>query len=485
MAQPHAQPCDAGLIAAQPCPREAGREIAPSRRRLILFACILASSMGFIDGSALNVALPALRADFGADFVSVQWVLNGYVVALAALTLIGGAMGDSYGKARMLIVGCAAFALASIACALAPSVSWLIAARIAQGAAAAIVTPVSLALIGASYPRAERNGAVGTWAAASALTTAGGPILGGWLTQTFGWQAVFWINPPIAAAAIALLFSAGRDTRRDEPAAFDWIGAALIATSLAGFAWALSGIGGAEMGAGETSLIAAAAIGFVALGGFVFWERRASAPLTPPRLFKRSFTALNVATLFIYAALSMMFFAAPFELVERRGLTATEAGLVFLPFTLAVGFLSRLFGGLADRMGARLLLIIGPIGAALAYAWMALAHDAHLWLAIIAPMTLLGLGFAALIAPLTASVLSSVEDRDQGLASGINNTAARAAQLLGVALAAGLATLSNGWFVNLASAAALSLAGALAMLAFAPTGRVETARPPGKRHSET
>jgi len=185
MAQPFVQPCDSGVIAAQPDPRALGREITPRRRRIVLAACVLASSMAFIDGSALTVALPKLRASFGADLASVQWVLNGYVLALAALTLIGGALADVYGKARMLGIGCAGFGLASAACVFAPSIDWLIALRVVQGASAAIVTPASLALIGATYPKPERSAAIGIWAAASALTTAGGPVLGGWLTESF------------------------------------------------------------------------------------------------------------------------------------------------------------------------------------------------------------------------------------------------------------------------------------------------------------
>ena len=203
MAQPFVEPCDSGVIAAEPCPRLLGREIAPRRRRMVLAACVLASSMAFIDGSALTVALPKLRAYFGADLASVQWVLNGYVLALAALTLIGGALADVYGKARMLAVGCIGFGLASAACVVAPSIDWLIALRVVQGVSAAIVTPASLALIGATYPKEERNRAIGVWAAASALTTAGGPVLGGWLTESFGWQWVFAINPPLALAAVA------------------------------------------------------------------------------------------------------------------------------------------------------------------------------------------------------------------------------------------------------------------------------------------
>ena len=222
MAQPFVEPCSRGVVAAEPCPQELGREIAPERRRMVLAACVLASSMAFIDGSALTVALPKLRADLGADLASVQWVINGYVLALASLTLIGGALADVYGKARMLQLGCLLFGVASAACALAPSVGWLIAARVVQGIAAAIVTPASLALIGATYPKGERSRAIGVWAAASALTTAAGPVLGGWLTEAYGWQLVFWMNPPLALAAVWLLAAyAPAGSPRGTPVRYD------------------------------------------------------------------------------------------------------------------------------------------------------------------------------------------------------------------------------------------------------------------------
>src|SRR5580704_7262380 len=204
-AQPLGEPSSRGVIEAQPCPRELRREIPIAHRRTILAACVLASSMAFIDSSAVMVALPRLRAALATDLATLQWVTNSYVLSLAALTLIGGALADAYGRARMLSVGCLAFGAASAACAFAPSVGWLIAARVAQGAAAAIVTPASLALIGAVYPKDERGRAIAIWAGASALASAAGPVAGGYLIETFGWQAVFWINPPIALMAVVLL----------------------------------------------------------------------------------------------------------------------------------------------------------------------------------------------------------------------------------------------------------------------------------------
>jgi len=242
MAQPFAEPCGRGLIEAEPCPRALRREIAATRRRMLLVACIVASAMAFIDGSVLTVALPKLRAFFNADLTMVQWVLNGYVLALAALTLIGGALADVYGKARVLQLGCLGFGAASAACILSPSIEWLITARVVQGVSAALVTPASLALIGAIYPKEERNSAIGIWAAASALTTAGGPVLGGWLTENFGWQYVFAINPPLALIVVALL-KIYAPAEPHEQRRFDLAGAAILALALATLAWALSQIG--------------------------------------------------------------------------------------------------------------------------------------------------------------------------------------------------------------------------------------------------
>ncbi|MEE2690213.1 MAG: MFS transporter [Pseudomonadota bacterium] len=470
MAQPYPQPCDRGVIEAQPSPKAETEEAGPAQKRLALAASILASSMAFIDGSALTVALPALRADFAADLAAVQWVLNGYVLALAALTLIGGALADAYGKRRMLTIGAGLFGLASAFCALAGSPEALVAARIAQGAAAAILTPASLALIGAVYPKAERSTAIGAWAAASALAGAGGPILGGWLTESFGWPAVFWLNPPLALLVIAVLSRLGVEERL-ERRGFDYAGAAILAAALAALAYALSEAGPKQASASSASgwIAAVGVAGAAGLVAYAFWERRAPAPMTPPRLFaNRPFAGLNAATLAIYAALSIMFFLAPFDLVDRRGLSPTEAGLVFLPFTLGVGFLSRAFGGLADQIGPRMPIAGGALLAGLAYLLLIAGYDAPLWLGVVAPMALLGLGFAILVAPLTASVMSSVDDRDEGLASGVNNTASRIAQFVGVALAAGLAGFAGGYAVGMGAAAALSCVGAAVVLASVP-----------------
>jgi EmrB/QacA subfamily drug resistance transporter len=467
MAQPFVDPCGRGVIDAEPCPRELGRELPTRRRRIILIACVIASSMVFIDGSVLTVALPRLRAALGTDLATVQWVITSYVLALAALTLIGGALADTYGKARILLIGCFLFGAASAGCALSGSVGWLIAARVLQGIAAALLTPASLALIGATFPNAERTAAIGVWAAASSLTSAAGPVLGGLLTERFGWQAVFWINPPLAAIAIVLLIEfAPADLR--EVRRFDVIGAAIIACGLGALTWALSQIGGAETAitayfASDTALIALFILGLGSIAGYAFWERVTDHPMTPPRLARnRDFVGLNIATLLIYAGLSIMFFLLPFDLIDRRGLSPTSAGLAFLPFTLAIGLLSPYFGSLADKFGTRVMLIAGSLGASVAYVWMLLAHDHSLGLGVIGPQAMLGISFAVLVAPLTASVMSSVTQSDEGLASGINNAASRVAQLAGVAVAAGLGTFMSGYQFGLAAAAAASAAGALA-----------------------
>jgi len=469
MAQPFIEPCDRGVIDAQPCPRALGREIAPPRRRMVLAACVLGSSMAFIDGSALTVALPKLRAFFGADLASVQWVLNGYVLALAALTLIGGALADHYGKARMLGVGCLGFGLASAACVIAPSVEWLIGLRVMQGVAAAIVTPSSLALIGAIYPKQERNRAIGVWAAASALTTAGGPVLGGWLTEQFGWQWVFAINLPLALATIALLMVYA-PADQHEPRRFDVFGAVILAAALGALAWALSQIGPGKAGVMSGGMIGV--VGTLGLAGFAAyaaWERTSSHPMTPPRLMgNRAFVSLNAATFFIYAGLSAMFFLVSFDLIDRRGLTPTGAGLAFLPFTLGVGLLSQPFGVLADKVGARTMLIAGPLAASLAFLLLALASNASLEAGVLAPMVLLGIAFAVLVTPLTASVMSAVAPADEALASGVNNAVSRVAQLAGVALSAGVASYSSGYRTGLVVSAVLAAAGAAVIAAFLP-----------------
>jgi EmrB/QacA subfamily drug resistance transporter len=418
--------------------------------------------------------VPKLRAFFDADLATVQWVLNGYVLALAALTLTGGAFADVYGRARILKIGCLGFGAASAACIVSPSVEWLIAARVVQGVSAALVTPASLALIGATYPKEERNSAIGIWAAASALTTAGGPVLGGWLTESFGWQYVFAINPPLAMIAVALLARYAPAEQREQRR-FDFAGAAILAGALASLAWALSQIGPQRPGmANPVMATEAAVLGLGLLAGYAVWERFSGNPMTPPWLLgNRSFVVLNIATLLVYAGLAVMFFLLSFDLIDRRHLTPTNAGLVFLPFTLGLGLLSQPLGSLADRIGVRVMLTVGPLGAALAFVLLALGEGASLLLGVLLPMTLLGTSFAMLVTPLTTSVLASVANSEEGLASGVNNAVSRIAQLAGIALAAGLASYAAGYVASLIVAAVLAaIAGIIiALLLPRPTKR--------------
>jgi EmrB/QacA subfamily drug resistance transporter len=474
MAQPFAEPCASGIIRA--AARAPAPDLTPARRRVLLAACVLASAMVFIDGSALTVALPKLRAYFNADLASVQWVLNGYVLALASLTLVGGALADIYGKARVLSISCLAFGIASAACAVAPSVPWLIVARVVQGIAAAILTPTSLSFIGAIYPDEERSRAIGVWASASALTTAGGPVLGGWLTESAGWQWVFAINPPLALVAVGLILACA-PADRPQPRRFDFVGAAILAFGLGALAWALGQIGRGDCPEAAScwmqgaSVVVSAALALAALVGYVVWERATDHPMTPPRLVaNKLFVSLNVATLLLYAGLAIIFFLLSFDLLDRRHLSPTDAGLAFLPLTLGVGLLSRAFGALADKLGPRPMLVAGSVGAALAYVAMALGASASVLLGVIAPMALLGISFAVLVAPLTAAVLSSLPAADEGLASGVNNAVSRIAQLAGIALAAGVAPYQFGYEIDLAAAALASVAAALVVAATMPPG---------------
>jgi MFS family permease len=306
------------------------------------------------------------------------------------------------------------------------------------------------------------------WAAASSLTTAGGPILGGWLTENYGWQWVFAINPPLAAIAVILLIAYAPP---DQHAArrFDIVGAAILAVALGALASALSQIGPAKAAASGAMIALGAVAGAAALVGYALWERVTASPMTPPRLMaNRPFVGLNVATLFIYTGLSIMFFLLSFDLVDRRGLSPTSAGLAFLPFTLGVAALSQPFGAVADKIGARTPLIVGPLGAGFALLLLALGKDASLKLGVLAPMLLLGISFALVVAPLTASVMSSVSDADEGLASGTNNAISRIAQLTGIAVSAGVASFAFGYRAGLILAAICAVAGAVTMAVMLP-----------------
>ncbi len=474
MAQPIPEPCSRGLIEAEPCPRAAGREPGFAAKRWALIATVLASSMAFIDSSALTVALPEIARDFDADVATIQWVVNGYVLALAALTLVGGALADRFGRKEAVVAGTVVFGIASVACAVAPSVSVLVGMRIVQGIGAAILTPASLALLGEVYPRDERSAAIGAWAGASALTTALGPVLGGWLTESFGWEAIFLINPPIALVAVLILLRLPRGIRKETT--FDLRGAVLLCIALGALAYAMAGLAPAEGGAvsppsddsGPTGAAALAAMVAIVAGlAFAWGERRSEAPMVPAYVLRnKQFANLNVATLFIYSGLAGVLFILPFLLIVERGNSATEAGLAFLPFTLAIGLLSQRMGALADKVGERPLLIAGPLIAASGFGWLALDTDFGSAVDVYLPLAVSGFGFALLVAPLTSAVMSSVAAEDVGLASGLNNTASRIAQMVGVSMAAFFAAWDGAYGIGLVVAAGLCATASAWLLVF-------------------
>lgn len=424
-------PCDDASIARGP----EDAPCAEAAKPWVLAATILGSSLAFIVGSVVNVALPAIQTQLAATAADMQWVINAYLLFLGALILAGGSLGDHYGRRRLFVLGTGLFAAASVGCGLAPDVRWLIALRAVQGVGAALLVPNSLAIISATFPADERGRAIGTWAGASALTTAFGPVLGGWLVDAFSWRWVFLVVLPFALAALAIALWRVPESRDIEaPGALDWTGTALVTGGLGALTYGL--IASSEAGWTALPVLLALGAGAVLLTAFVVVEHRTEAPMVPPELFASStFTGANVMTLLLYFALNGALFFLPFNLIQVQGFSATVAGAAFLPFTLVMGGLSRWSGGLLDRFGARRPLIVGPLIAALGLGLFALpGTDASYWGAFFFPMLILGVGMAVSVAPLTTVVMNAVPDGQAGTASGVNNAAARLAGLLAIAI---------------------------------------------------
>ncbi|MGE5414246.1 MAG: DHA2 family efflux MFS transporter permease subunit [Syntrophomonadaceae bacterium] len=411
----------------------APRSASTSSGRWVLVASVLGSSMAFIDGSVVSVALPVLQRELGASLSSAQWVVEAYQLLLSSLVLVGGALADRFGRRRIFVAGTIVFAGASLACGVSPGVAVLIVSRAAQGVGAALLVPSSLAMLGSAHSERDRGRAVGAWSAWTSAAAAVGPALGGWLVQAISWRAVFLLNLPIAAIVVGIAARRVPETRGPSSRTLDIAGAATVTLALALLVFGL--IETPAAGAASPRAWVPMAVGLAGLGAFLLVERRAADPMVPLGLFRRkTFAAVNLLTLLLYAALAAMFFFLPFVLIQARGYSPAASGASVLPLVLVVAALSRKSGSIADRIGPRLPLTVGPLVAAVGFALVAfLPADAPYAAGLLPGLLVLGLGIAIAVAPLTTTVLNSVDRDDQGTASGINNAIARLAALLAVA----------------------------------------------------
>jgi EmrB/QacA subfamily drug resistance transporter len=428
---PKPRPCDELAIRSV----RVALDCSESQKFWVLVATVLASSIAYIDESVVNIALPVIETDLSAPVAVIQWLINAYTICFAALLLIGGTAGDRFGRRRVFVVGTSIFAASSVWCGFAPSITQLIQARALQGFGAALLVPCALALIGATFDETERGKAIGTWAACSSIAAAIGPLLGGLIVDHFTWRWIFLINPFLAIPTIWVALRRVPESRNPRlPAGLDWRGALLGIAGLGSLVFGL--IAAPNLGWTDSTVITSLAAGVLVLVIFVREEAHSRSPMMPLDLFRsRSFNGVNLLTLLLYGALAGAFLFLPFDLIQVRGYSATLAGAVFLPFTIIMGALSRWSGGLLDRYGARLPLVIGPAITAVGFGLLALpATEASYWMSFLAPIVLLGIGMAVTVAPLTTLVINAVPASQTGVASGINNAVAALANVLAVAI---------------------------------------------------
>ena len=411
----------------------------PAHPALVLTACILASSLAFVDGSVVNVGLPAIGQSLKGDAQGLQWVINAYLLPLSALLLLGGAAGDRFGRRRVLVFGVVLFGVSSALCAAAPNLAWLLAARALQGTGAALLLPSSLAILGNSFSGEARGRAVGTWSAASAIGGAIGPVLGGWLIDVSGWRAIFLLNIPLAIAAAGLALVYIRDPVRDEQTPIDLAGAFLAAMSLGLLTWGLTVGAGRAGWSGEA--IATLAAGVVLFAAFLWIEwRRGDTAMMPLALFRSpDFVGLSILTLLLYGALGGLFVLVPYVLIQGAGFSGTAAGAALLPLPLIIAATSRAMGGLSGRIGSRLPLTIGPvIVAAGVLLFLLFNSGSGYWRGMFPAILVIAVGMAGAVAPLTTAVLASVDAHHTGAASGLNSALARLGGLIATALLGGV-----------------------------------------------
>jgi EmrB/QacA subfamily drug resistance transporter len=426
-----------------------GLRFASSSGRWVLLATVLGSAVVMLDGTVVNVALPVIGRDLDAGVDGLQWTISGYLVTLASLILLGGSLGDRFGRRRVFVIGVSWFAAASLLCGLAPDLQLLIAARVLQGIGGALLTPGSLAILQASFHPDDRAQAIGAWSGLGGIASAVGPFLGGWLIQAVSWRLIFLLNLPLALAVVLVAVRHVPETSdADSAGQLDWPGAVLAVLGLSGTTFAL--IEAPTAGMGSPLILAAAVVGAVCLVGFVVVEARSRQPMLPLSLFKsRQFTGANLVTLAVYGAFGGVFFLLIVPLQQVLGYSPVQAGIATLPITLLMLLLSARAGKLAQRIGPRIPLSLGPIMAAAGIALMARIDAGGAYVLDVLPaMIVFGGGISLTVAPLTATVMGAVESSHAGVASAVNNAVARAAGLIAVALLPALAGLTGAAYLD-------------------------------------